>query len=64
MLNVSVKKPEIADWLRHVSDEAAKRIDEAHVRMSTDQSEPWRRRVVSRELLSVQPADESYKDVA
>ena|SRR5665213_3024968 len=58
-----VKRPQMADWLRHVSDQAFRRIDQAQVRLS--QSRPAnRRRVVAREIHLQADPPASFQHVA
>ena len=57
-----MKQQPMAGWLRYLSEEAAKRIDEAQARLSSSRG---RRRVQSREVMSIRPVDVSdYKRVA
>jgi hypothetical protein len=55
-----VKRPQMADWLRHVSDEAFKRLDQAQARLSQSRSIVTRRRVEAREV-SATHANRSVK---
>lgn len=64
---MSQKRPQVADWLRHLSDQAAKRIDQAQARLNTTRPDSKRRRVEAKELLSIRPTDpqsRTYKHVA
>jgi hypothetical protein len=45
-----VKRPQMADWLRHVSEEAFRRLDQAQVRLSQSRPAANRRRVEAREV--------------
>ena len=43
-------KPQVTDWLRHMSEAAMKRLDEAHVRLNASRTQTNRRKVVAWEI--------------
>ena len=57
-------QPQMAGWLRHLSEEAFRRLDEAQVRLSQPRHRQARRRVESREVMSIRPVEHDYKRVA
>jgi hypothetical protein len=49
------RRPDVADWLRYVSDEAIRRLEQAHARISSSRPRANRRKTVqSREVASKQ----------
>jgi hypothetical protein len=59
------QQPPVAGWLRTLSEEAFKRLDQAHTRLRDSRHGPIRRRVESREVMSIRPVEEhDYKRVA
>jgi len=62
----NAKHPQVAEWLRHLSDQAFKRIDQAGVRLSAARPSN-RRRVEAREVMSIRPMtpeSSDYKRIA
>jgi len=65
MGSAAAKQPQVAGWLRHISVEAFKRLDQAQMRLSSGRDGYNRRRVQSREVMSIRPVEEhDYKRVA
>lgn len=60
----AAKQPQVAGWLRHLSEEAYKRFDQAQMRLTTSHDTYNRRRVESREVMSIHPVEREYKRVA
>ena len=59
-----VKKPQMAQWLRQMSDEAFKRLDEAHQRLASTRAAVISKRVEAREVPQNADSFQPYKRVA
>jgi hypothetical protein len=55
-------QPQVVGWLRHISGQAFRRLDEAQVRLSNSRTGAGVRRVQSREVMSIRPADPRERD--
>jgi hypothetical protein len=63
--SAAAKQPQVAGWLRHLSEEAARHIDQAQVRLGSGRQGGNRRRVQAREVLSIRPVEQQdYKRAA